>query len=101
MVRTSGEGRQVYLSAGIASARRTNSLSWIMTSAKTSERYPVTPGVPSLYGYTCAETRNALVAIRNRQRDRVRGMRTPWLRWVLSESRDYNHSSQWKFPSVA
>src|SRR5258708_4145600 len=46
--RTSGTGRHASLSAGMAPARRTNLSSWIMTSASTSERKPVTPGVPSL-----------------------------------------------------
>src|SRR6266851_9646191 len=36
--RTSGEGRQIYFSAGIASASRVNLSSWIITSAMISER---------------------------------------------------------------
>src|SRR5579863_4109418 len=87
MVRTSGEGRHVYLSAGIASAKRTNSLSWIMTSAITSERYPVTPGVPSRYGYTCATTRTALMVVTARHTaERARSIRPPFPPWLLTES---------------
>src|SRR5207302_7769168 len=51
-----------------------------MTSAMTSDRYPVIPGVPSRYGYTCAEARNAVVVIRMKQRaERVRSMGPPRL----------------------
>src|SRR5579864_668947 len=49
-----------------------------MTSAMTSDRYPLTPGVPSRYGYTWAEARNAVVIIRMKPRaERVLSMGLP------------------------
>src|SRR5580765_2355623 len=51
-----------------------------MTSAMTSDRYPVAPGALSRYGYTWAETRNAVVVIRLKQRaERVLSIGTPHL----------------------
>src|SRR5579863_5764170 len=99
MVRTSAEGSHVYLSAGMASGKRTNSLSWIMTSAITSDRYPVTPGVPSRYGYTWAAVLTALIVITSKQMgEKIRNMRASVAALIdLPNLRNYTYCAQLRF----